>query len=91
MLPDDPADLISGKNYGSEGTAQRYLCALLINGVAYGYNKSWALSERGVQFVSQMYSPSFGSAPPGARAFWNESDLLAVDAEDKHAVDFAFL
>lgn len=46
MLPDDPADMIAGKNYGSEGTAQRYLCALLINGPSYGYHKSGLLHER---------------------------------------------
>jgi hypothetical protein len=66
VLPDDPAELIAGKDYGSEGTAQRYLCALLIDGSMYGYNKSWPLSERGVRFVARMYSRSFGTAPAGA-------------------------
>jgi hypothetical protein len=91
VLPDDPADLIAGKNYGSEGTAQRYLCALLINGSAYGYHKSWPLTERGVRFVSSLYSRMFGTPPPGAPRFWNEMNLLAVGADDKHAVDFGFL
>jgi len=91
MLPDDPTALIAGKDYGSEGTAQRYLCALLISGPGYGYHKSWPLSERGARFVSQLYSRSFGSPQAGAPQFWNEMNLLAVDADDKHAVDYAFL
>jgi hypothetical protein len=91
VLPDDPADLILGKKYGSEGTAQRYLCALLINGSSYGYHKSWALTERGGRFVAGLYSRRFGSAPPEAPQFWNEMNLRAVDADDEHAVDFGFI
>lgn len=91
MLPDDPADLIAGKNYGSEGIAQRYLCALLIGGREYGYHKSWPLSERGVHFVAELYSRSFGTEPANPPQFWNEMNLLAVDADDNQAVDYAFL
>lgn len=91
VLPDDPAELIAGKNYGSEGTAQRYLCALLIDGSEYGYHKSWPLSELGVSFVAQMYSRSFDRAPEGAPQFWNEMNLRAVDANDVQAVDYGFM
>lgn len=91
MLPDDPAQLTAGKNYGSEGTAQRYLCALLIDGREYGYHKSWPVSERGVRFVARLHSRSFSTTPDGAPQFWNEMNLLAVDADDKQAVDYAFL
>jgi hypothetical protein len=83
--------LIAGKDYGSEGTAQRYLCALLINGPQYGYHKSWPLSERGVRFVAGLYSRAFGTAPADPPEFWNEMNLLAVNADDKQAVDYAFL
>jgi len=91
VLPDDPAQLIAGKNYGSEGVAQRYLCALLTRQPQYGYHRSWPLSQRGVHFVARLYSRAFSSAPSGAPQFWNEMNLLAVDADDKHAVDYAFL
>lgn len=91
MLPDDPAELIESKDYGSEGTAQRYLCALLINGPAYGYHKTWPLSERGARFVARLYRHSFGALPTDAPIFWNEMNLRAVDADDDHAVDYAFL
>lgn len=91
MLPDDPADLIAGKDYGSEGTAQRYLCALLTNGPQYGYHKSWPLSERGIRFVARLYSRAFGNPPADSPEFWNEMNLLAVNADDKQAVDYAFL
>jgi hypothetical protein len=91
VLPEDPATLITGKNYGSEGTAQRYLCALMINGSNYGYHKSWPLTERGVRFVAELYARAFDSAPTGAPQFWNELNLLAVEASDKQAVDYGFL
>jgi hypothetical protein len=91
VLPEDPATLITGKNYGSEGTAQRYLCALLINGSNYGYHKSWPLTERGVRFVAELYARAFDSAPTGAPQFWNELNLLAADGADKQAVDYGFL
>jgi hypothetical protein len=91
MLPDDPADLIAGKDYGSEGVAQRYLCALLINDTHYGYNKSWPLSDRGARFVAQLYEQAFGAPPEAAPRFWNECNLRAVRGTDDHAVDYAFL
>lgn len=74
MLPEDPADLVVGKKYGSEGTAQRYLCALMINGPSYGYNKTWPLSDRGVRFVAALYEATFGTPPVGIPQFWNELD-----------------
>lgn len=91
MLPDDPADLILGKKYGSEGIAQRYLCALLINGSSYGYHKSWALTERGARFVAGLYSRRFGNSPPGIPQFWNEMNLRAVEADDQQAIDYGFI
>lgn len=91
MLPDDPADLISGKDYGSEGTAQRYLCALLICGPAYGYNKSWPLTERGARFVTALYSQAFGRPPAGPPRSWNEMNLRAAGADDEQAVDYGFI
>jgi len=90
VLPEDPSDLVAGKNYGSEGTAQRYLCALLISGPEYGYNKSWPLSERGTKFVTLLYAQKFGGPPAGAPRFWNEMNLRATAADDEHAVDYAF-
>lgn len=91
MLPDDPADLILGKTYGSEGTAQRFLCALLISGSSYGYHKSWALTERGARFVAGLYSRKFGNPPPGVPQFWNEMNLRAVGARDEQAIDYGFI
>ena len=91
MLPEDPSDLVAVKNYGSEGTAQRYLCALLISGPEYGYNKSWPLSERGAQFVAVLYERKFGSPPGSAPKFWNEMNLRATAADDEQAVDYGFI
>ena len=44
-----------------------------------------------MRFVAQLYSRSFGHTPDGPPQFWNEMNLLAVDADDKHAVEYAFL
>jgi hypothetical protein len=91
MLPDNPHDLIDGKDYGSEGIAQRYLTALHIGGPEYGYNKSWPLTARGTQFIEALYERAFGPPPRGAPAYWNEMNLRAVNASDEQALDFGYI
>lgn len=86
MLPDDPAQLIAGKDYGPEGTAQRYLTALLIGAPHYGYNKSWPLSERGVLFTRLLHEATFGPAPEDDPRFVNE-----LEFRDRTAVDHGWL
>ena len=46
-LSDATADLIAGKNYGSEGTAQRYLTALIIAGPGARISNSYFPSSEG--------------------------------------------
>ena len=91
MLPDDPADLIAGKNYGSEGTAQRYLCALLIDGPEYGYHKSWPLSERGVQFRGSAVLALIRHRTRRRAPVLERDELARCRCRRPQAVDYGFL
>jgi hypothetical protein len=82
MLPDNPHDLIAGKDYDSEGIAQRYLTALQIGGPEYGYIDGDPLQVRDAVAAageSDVQRPVVGDAGARTHGRGEAPDRLAFE------------